>query len=193
MSFFIPMALGALGGALFNKQDPLKGAMMGAAGGAAGGLLGPALGVATGATGTAGAATGMGGTAGITGAGGLFASPIEHVGAATSLGTDIGTQQTAQLAEQNLFAEPAGMFGKTGDFISKSMEIAKPVMTGIDAAKAITPEQAHISVPSAPRMNSGPPDLSGVLALGQRKREYSQQMADLRRKEQQAMVGRMFG
>ena len=42
MSFpFIPMLLGAAGGALFNKKDPLTGALMGGGLGAAGGLLAP--------------------------------------------------------------------------------------------------------------------------------------------------------
>lgn len=58
------LAAGALGGAVLNKKDPLKGALLGAGLGATGGALFPALNAA--GTGIVGAAGGTG--AGLTGA-----------------------------------------------------------------------------------------------------------------------------
>lgn len=57
--FWIPMMIGAAGGALMNKKDPLKGALMGAGIGAAGGTALGAMGGSGGLLGS-GAATGQG-------------------------------------------------------------------------------------------------------------------------------------
>lgn len=207
------MAIGAAVGALSNRNDPLKGAMLGAAGGATGGLLGPALGAAAGSAGGAatGAAAGTtagtvagaelgaaGGTAasagasGMTGAGGLLTAPFEHMGAASSLGTNIGSQQTAQLA-----AQQAGMgeslLGNAGPMFDQMSTFAKPIMQGVQTAKSMEPPPQQMMMPSAPRMNSGPPDLNGLLALGQQKRDYNKQMSEMRRQSQQAAINRMLG
>jgi hypothetical protein len=45
-AFLMPALIGGGAGLLFNRKDPLKGALMGAGIGAAGGLLGPAAGAA---------------------------------------------------------------------------------------------------------------------------------------------------
>ena len=86
-TFILPL-VGAAGGALINKKDPLAGAAMGALGGAAPGLLGPAAPAA--AAGGA-AASGAGGLLAATGgqvgsvatgsalAGGAFGAPIAPI------------------------------------------------------------------------------------------------------------------
>lgn len=100
----IPIAIGAIGGALANRRNPLQGALLGGAVGATGGLLSPAAGAAgAAAEATAGpTAVGAAGTAAGTGAGTLS-------GGSGLLGT-IATQ--AKPAMQSLsLAQQAGLFG----------------------------------------------------------------------------------
>ena len=74
--FWIPIALGAAAGALSNKDNPLKGAVIGAGLGAAGGAGLGALGAAGGATGAAGGLGGLGSVAAGTGGAGASAGGL---------------------------------------------------------------------------------------------------------------------
>lgn len=73
----IPMAIGAIGGAMANRKDPMKGALLGAGIGATGGLLAPAGAAAAGAAsaGAAGAGTAAAGGAGLLGTMSQYGKP----------------------------------------------------------------------------------------------------------------------
>lgn len=190
LPFMIPMLLGAGAGALLNRKDPLKGALMGAAGSA----IAPGLGSMFG--GAAGAATpGIAGVAGegVAGAGGLLSSPLEHLGAASNLGTSVGSQQTAQLAAQQA-GMGGGLLGNVGPMIDKVSTFAKPVMQGVQAAQQMMPPEQQLQMPAPPpSVPQGPPNLTGLLELGEQRRTYNDQMAEMRRQKQQAAVNRMMG
>src|SRR5512139_2977928 len=107
---FIPMLIGAAGGALMNRKDPLKGALLGAGMGAAGGLLAPA---AFGA-GAAGAGTQAG----------MLAAQEAGLGATGTLGWG-GATTGVQGAMNSAIGPEMGM--KAGGLLSTANDVAKPV------------------------------------------------------------------
>lgn len=128
----IPMALGAVGGALTNKNDPLKGVLMGAGLGAATGGLG-GLGATAAAPGAAG---GLGLSAGASGLGlqapGALGASLAEMGGAQGLtaaaggGTALTAASAAAPAATGLLSkgglqsmtDMAGLASKAGVFDS---------------------------------------------------------------------------
>ena len=91
---FVPMIIGAGAGAMIDKQNPLRGAMLGAAGGS---IAGPAVAGLTGAGSAAAASAGA--------AGAVPGTAASYGAAGAGL---FGPQQAAMLAEQT------GVFGAPG-------------------------------------------------------------------------------
>ena len=168
MSFpFIPMLLGAAGGALFNKKDPLTGALMGGGLGAAGGLLAPG-----------------GGFGGAAGQGGLLSNPLEHVGSAMTHGTNIGSQQTAMLAAQD-----AGMGANP-----IASDLMKPAGIAMQAAQSVSPEQEPLPPPPVPQMpnyGGASQTLSQIAQQPQQMAMQQQQMDEARKQRRMSLLSRM--
>lgn len=165
MSFpFIPMLLGAAGGALFNKKDPLTGALMGGGLGAAGGLLAPG-----------------GGFGGAAGQGGLLSNPLEHVGSAMTHGTNIGSQQTAMLAAQD-----AGMGANP---MAQASEFMKPAGIAMQAADAVKPNPEQLPPPPVPQM----PNFGGASQTLAQIAQQPQQMAMQQQQIDEAKKQRRMG
>lgn len=178
----IPL-IGAVGGALLNKRDPLKGALIGAGLGAGGAMLAPGLlgaagtGAATAGTGAA-AAEGMAGTAGLLG----------NAGTAATYGTGLGTQQTAMLA-----AQEAGMNTMPG-LLGQADKLIKPIGTAMNAAQAAAPQQEN-NLPAPPMLT--PPTSSPNLAqIAQNDAGLMERIQDeevKRRNRQLGLIGRIGG
>lgn len=151
----MPLLLGAGIGAIANKKDPLKGAVLGAGIGAAGGLLAPAagggglLGAAPAAAGASGAASGAAATG------------------ASSMASSLPAFNPVTGAYVNASSLP-GMTGLT-ETLKSATTAAKPfgeaASTAMQAKGLLAPEQP-MATPAAP-LQSQPLDLSGVLNSNQ--------------------------
>lgn len=168
----IPVALGALGGALTSK-DPLKGALLGGGMGAAGGLLTPMLSSALAPSAlSAGTQAALGPT-----------------------GVTAGSQQAQMLA-----AQEAGMGGGLLDQFKTAAGYTQPFMQAAQSAQAVkgllsTPEMQAPQM--APMQGSGAQTLA---ALSQAGEQQIGQMADADMKRRmmnqqiiQQMLGRNYG
>jgi len=166
---FVPMLLGAASGALFNKKDPLTGALMGGGLGAAGGLLAPG-----------------GGFGGVIGEGGLLSNPLEHAGSAMTHGTNLGSQQTAMLAAQD-----AGMGANP---MAQASEFMKPAGIAMQAAQSVSPEQEPLPPPPVPQMpnyGGASQTLSQIAQQPQQMAMQQQQMDEARKQRRMGLLGRI--
>lgn len=203
---FIPLMLGGAGlGALLNKKDPLKGAMMGAALGAGGAALPGLLGAGGATAGIGGAAT-AGATEGAA-AGGLLAggeqaamlaaqnAGLEGATAATNagLGSNAGLfgaeQAAAPVADMSTQAgmfdklnhQTNGLLGNATDTYSK---YAKPIEATMNAAQqGQQMAQANDPPPiQAPQRQNIPLDLSSILNQSTQWQQFD--MAENERRKQ---------
>lgn len=127
--------LGAVGGGLMSKKDPIKGALMGGALGAGGGLLagpGGLLGAAATPTGVTGA-TAAGGTLGINP---LLGAPAADMG----LGAGIKAAMPS-LASPGMLATasgtPAQVIASNPSMFQQAMDIAKPAGNIASSANSV--------------------------------------------------------
>lgn len=145
----IPMGVGALAGALSNKNKPLNGALMGGALGAGGGLLGGAMAGGAGAAGAAGGGSGVGFGLGQS----LVSGPA---GAATMAG--------------GASAPSAGLLGTLGQQAGQFASTAKPFMdaasTGMTAASLLGSGQDQQPAPQMQPLNVAGPQTLAQLAQG---------------------------
>lgn len=185
---FLPLLLGGAGlGALLNKKDPLKGAMMGAALGAGGAAL-PGL------LGAGGATAGIGSTAAAGAAEGAAASTLlaePFAGAALGSGSaQLGTGGllgTGSAASGTAAAETAGAMmgqgamstagstiGETGGLLAGLEKYGKPAMVAMDAASKGQQMAAANEPPpiQAPQRQSMPLDLSSILNQSTQWQQY---------------------
>lgn len=176
----MPMLIGAGLGAITNKKDPLKGAVIGAGLGAAGGTLAPGLLAGGGAAGTAGTGA-AGGLTASAGAGTTLAAP-----ASGSMGGGLGLKGLLEAAP----AAESGLLGgglsapSTGYFSANAASAAspslmeqfktlsanmKPFGEAAGSAMAVKGLLAEPETPAHPPMpiQSQPLDLSGVLTTNQ--------------------------
>jgi hypothetical protein len=168
---FMPMLIGAAGGALMNKKDPLKGALLGAGMGAAGGTLAPGLlgaggGAATSATGGllgSGAATGAGSQASMLAAqnAGFGFDGLNLLGqaAGSATGQAVPGYIQAGAAMQN------GL-GQAGSALKQANPYLEAVGTAKNAADMVAPPPEELPPPPQ-LMPSQPMDLSGILNANQ--------------------------
>lgn len=158
----MPLLIGAGLGAVANKKDPLKGAMLGAGIGAAGGLLAPAA-AGGGLLGAAPAA----GAAGASGAAGAAAGATS----AAAGGASMASSLPAFNPITGTFANASSLPGMTGltETLKSATAAVKPfgeaAGTAMQAKGLLAPEQP-MAAPAAP-LQSQPLDLSGVLNSNQ--------------------------
>lgn len=164
----IPMLIpliGAASGALLNRDDPLKGALMGgllgAAAPAAGGLLGAGgatAGIAPGAT----AATSQAGLLAAQEAG-LGAGALGWGGATTGLQGGLNSALGAQAG-----ATAGGLLDAAGN-------MAGPVGSAVNVAQQMLDNEPQIQAPPPPQLRNQPMNVSGAIQQGQQMRDYEAQ------------------
>lgn len=165
LPLLIPIAIGAIAGAMSNKDKPLKGAMIGGAMGAGGGLLGGAALAGGAAAGGAGAGAGAAG-AGAAGAGAAGAGSGVGYGLGQSLAA--GSAGSATMAGGSAAAAPsAGLLGTFGQQAGQFATNAKPFMdaasTGISAAGLLGGGQGQQQSPQLqPLSNTGAQTLAQI-------------------------------
>jgi hypothetical protein len=108
-----PVTMAVVGGsvgAMMNKKDPLKGAMLGAIGGYGGATLMPTLGAGTAAAGTTAAGTGsaLTGAGASTAANTAFMAPA-GVNPGTVMGASQGAGYTSAAIPSNIFSTPSAV------------------------------------------------------------------------------------
>lgn len=144
---FLPLLIGAAGGAMTSK-DPLKGALLGAAGGALTGGMGGLLGGSAGSA--AGAATGAAGEA-------AAAGGVEAMQAFNPI--------------TNAWQNPVGGGGLLST-LKEAAPLANAAMTGIQTAQSLMPQQQPIQ--AAP-LRGGSFDASGLLSANNQQLQALQQ------------------
>lgn len=179
--------LGAAAGALFNKDDPLKGALMGGALGAAGGALpgllgagGATAGVAPGATAATEAAGGVGLLGAETGlnAAGYLAPEMTGTIAEQAAAPVIDMSSKAGMFDTLNF-QSGGLLGKGVDAFNTANKIAQPVGKAMDVAQQMRGDD--IPPPPPPQLPAQKMDLSGLLQFGQQQQAYDAQEAERRK------------
>lgn len=180
-------ALGAGGGALFSKKDPLKGALIGGALGAGGaalpGLLGAGgatAGIAPGATAATGAADML--AAQEAGAGLLGTGNLGWGGATTGIQGGINSALGAETG-----ATAGGLLGNAD-------KIAKPVGTAVQAANMFTPPERPMPPPPHIVPPTASPSLSNLVQdtyQNQMKQRELEMQRRLAQKQRIAQMGRM--
>lgn len=161
LPLLIPIAIGAIAGAMSNKDKPLKGAMIGGAMGAGGGLLGGAA--LAGGAGAGGAGAG----AGAAGAGAAGAGAGSGVGFGLGQSLATGTAGSATMAGGSAAAPSAGLLGTFGQQAGQFATNAKPFMdaasTGISAAGLLGGGQGQQQSPQLqPLSNTGAQTLAQI-------------------------------
>jgi hypothetical protein len=134
----IPMGIGALGGALLKKKDPLKGALLGAGLGAGLGAAAPAIGGLLGG-GAAGTAAGTAAT----GAAGAVPAALP----------------AAALPE-------TGLLASTNAAMTKYKPIIDAATTGIGVSGAFDQQPEEQAPTPAPMTQGGPETLASIAAQG---------------------------
>lgn len=187
LPLLIPIAIGAIAGAMSNKDKPLKGAMMGGAMGAGGGLLGGAAlagGAAAGGAGAAGAGAAGAGAAGAGGAG-------SGVGFGLGQSLASGTAGSATIAGGASAAPSAGLLGTLGQQAGQFASSAKPFMdaasTGMTAAGLLGGGQGQQQTPQMQPLSASGSQTLAQLAQG------SQDPLLARRQQMQAQHRTMWG
>lgn len=177
-------ALGAGLGAITNKRDPLKGALIGGALGGVGGQFAPGLLNAGGAT--AGIAPGA--TAATEG--GLLAAQEAGLGMTGSLGwggATTGIQGGLNSAlGANAGAQTGGLLANAGGMMDKAKPVMEAAQMGQQMAQANDPPPAP-----APSIRSSPPDLNGILQQGYQQQQYIMDDAERRRRLMQSYAQNM--
>ena len=191
-------------GAVTNKKNPLKGALMGAAlGGVGGGLLGGAGSAGAAASPYAlapGASLAEGATLG--GAGSMFSgaslAPGATLGAApaVSSGYFAGSQIPSLAANATQQSTP-GLFGNLASFGEKAKPFTNMASTGMQAANMFKqPEQPLPTPPQVPVPVGGPQalaQLSGSLQQMGANTDQERMMREARRRQLLSQIGGGYG
>ena len=155
--------MGGGAGALLNRKNPLKGA-----------LLGAGVGAGLGAMGSSGGLLGLGNTA---------SGPLGNLGTAVKYGTGLGSEQTAMLA-----AQEAGM----GGGLDTITGLVKPVGTALNVAQSVSPQDNPAPPPQSPPMQHIPLDLSSLLQHSRELQDFDAQ-DQLRRRQLMQQYASMIG
>jgi hypothetical protein len=172
----IPIMIGMAGGALANKKNPLKGAMLGGAIGATGGLLAPAAGAAAAGAGAAGA-----GAAGTAGASGAFLGE--------GVASGIGAWDAAAAGSAAATPTAGASTGLLGG-MNSAMTQAKPYMDTAGQVQGLLGQQQEEAPPIPPQIQSfsnNLPELSAQL-MEQAQAEQANSDAE-RRKRRMGLLG----
>lgn len=186
----IPMLIGAAGGSLMNRKNPLKGALLGAGMGAAGGAFAPGLLGGAAGTSTAGTAGLLGVPGAATGAGSqaaMLAAQNQGFGAIGSqmLGQAAGTASGAAVpASVNAMAGAQRLF----EAAKKAME---PVGTAMQVAQMVAPEPEPVMPPQP--LQTTPLDLSGILSMDQQQQAQDLEEQMRRRSMMGQYVNNLLG
>jgi hypothetical protein len=180
----IPILIGAAGGALANKKNPLQGAMLGAGIGATGGLLAPAAGAAAAGAGAAGAGAAggaAGGLGGVAGGAGLLS------GAGSAAGT-----AAADAAAMYGVEAGAGAASGSGGLLGTLGQYGKPVM---QAASMMQPgeQQQQPQAQFVPQMGTGNQTLTQIAMQGQNTQQNLIDAEKMRRERRRGLLGSMYG
>lgn len=160
----IPMGIGALGGALLKKKDPLKGALLGAGLGAGAGAAFPAIGGLLGGSAATGAAAGAAAT-GTAAAGAAAAPGVAAGGAGFGLGAPLvtGGVGSATYAGGAAAAAPeAGLMATLAEY--KPALEAAAIGTQMSGLLDQQPEQQAPA--PAPMTQGGPETLAAIAGQG---------------------------
>lgn len=196
--FLIPLLM-AGAGALADRKDPLRGAMIGGALGFGGaGLLGGAG--AVGGTGAA-ATEGLLGTAAAEGAGTAAAGVGTEAALANSAGylapemAGMASEQAmAPIIEQGTQAGMMDMLNfQSGGLLDKGMNMAKPAMNAMQTAQQLAPQEQPAPMPEPPTRQNVPLDLSNLLTQSAQMRQFDTEEAMRKRMEQQGMINKIGG
>jgi len=123
--------IGASAGAMMNKKDPLKGALLGAAGGYAGGAFMPTLGAgATQVAGTGGALTGAGAS---TAANTAFMNPA---GVNAAMGAGQAAGYTSAAVPGTIFSSPTAVNTAITPAVQRPLSLGMP---GVEASSLYEP------------------------------------------------------
>lgn len=184
MMWMLP-AVGALGGALMNKKDPLKGALLGGGLGLAGGAALPYLGAG----------------AGSAGAGGLL-NPTAMGVATEAMTGGVSPAIAAQMAGNPALAAPLASGAYTGGAMAKAATTplsmmdkfsaaAKPIGQAMGVAnqvKGMMPQDQPI--PQAPAFSSGgPAPMTNFYSQMQANKMAQGQNDMMRKQRRQSLIG----
>jgi hypothetical protein len=185
--WFLPLA-GAAIGAMANKKNPMKGALMGAGIGATGGLLAPAAlgaGAAAGA-GAAGAAGAGAATGAATGAAGLTGASAGNAGLmyAGENALAAGSIGSAPMTLGGSVGSGTGLLGMS-QYAKPAMDIAqKSGLLGGGEQQPIQPAQMQ-------QVGGGSQTLAALAQQGNGFQEQLAQAEQERRKRRQGLLGGM--
>lgn len=174
----LPLILGLGGagvGALFNRKDPLKGALLG-------GALGAGASFIPGAQGLLGAAA-PGSQAG------MLAAQEAGMGALGTAGWGGATTGVQGALNSGLGASTGA---QVGGLLGNADKYATPVMKGIETAKAMQPQDQPI-MPSPIVPPTASPTLAQIAMQPQQDAQMMQQMEMERRKRRQERIASMGG
>lgn len=200
---FIPMLIGAAGGALMNRKDPLKGALLGGGLGAAGGGLlngaqgmfgavpdiamgvEPAKALATNAANVT-SVLGAPATPGIGGAAGQTMAPI----------VERGTQAAAGSWSPGMF-ERMGMskaVDRAGGLLNSAEKFTKPVGTAMQAAQMMRPQEEPMPMPNIPqRAPVASPAFSQIAQNRNNLQAQRMEMENARKNRRYGLINSMMG
>ena len=133
----IPMGVGALGGALMKKKDPLKGALLGAGLGAGAAAAAPAIG---GLLGGSGAASGAAAAAPWADAAGAIVAPAA--------------------------APSTGLLASANSALTQYKPMIDAASTGLQMSGALDPQQQEAPAPVPEQMQGGSQTLATIAAQG---------------------------
>lgn len=196
--------IGGGAGAVFNKKDPMKGALLGAGLGAGGAYLAPGLLGGGAAAGTTGTAAGAAGTAAGTEAGLLGTETgINSMGyLAPEMTGTVAEQAAAPVVNMNTQAgmfdtmnhQTGGLLGRTTDTMSKLQKPLGTAATATTLAKNLMPQDQPMQPsPIAPPTATGPQGLQQLAGQNDQLNQQRQQSDYEQRKKRQDMITRMRG
>ena len=123
--------IGASAGAMMNKKDPLKGALLGAAGGYAGGAFMPTLGA--GATQVAGTGSALTGAGASTAANTAFMNPA---GVNAAMGAGQAAGYTSAAVPSTIFSAPTAVNTAITPAVQRPLSLGMP---GVEASSLYEP------------------------------------------------------
>lgn len=194
-------ALGAGGGALFNKKDPLKGALIGGTLGGVGGAVMPGLlggGAAAGGA-TAGIAPGataateaglLGAETGINSMG--YLAPEMSGIAAEQAAAPVANMSTQAGMFDKMNYQSGGLLGRTTDTMNKLQKPLGVAATATTLAKNMMPQDQPMQ-PSPIAPPTASPNLSQLAGQSDQLAQQRQQQDYEQRKRRQDMIRRMGG
>jgi hypothetical protein len=193
--FIIPMLIGAAGGLLTNRKDPLKAALMGAGLGAAGGALAPGLLGASNAAELAAVGTEGAGATAATGLEGMGYSAPAITGSEQVAAPVIDYSTQAGLGD-TLNYHSGGLLDKAMGYGNQASQYMKPAVTAINAASAAQNMFGNTQPPQItqpPQMKTVPMNLMGLLQQSENLQKYDIEEQARKRAQMQQYINAIGG